>query len=101
VARPRTGWLWERPIGGQTSQAPAGGGAFPVQYLGLRYQGPSGLVDLCLVATADAPAGVGGQVRVKRTADTLAAYLVPTSDPDASPVRVATSAGTFAIRRKT
>lgn len=100
VARPRTGWLYDPPVGGQTAPA-AQGGAFPTQYLGLRYQGPAGVVDLCLVATADAPAGVGGQVRVRRTADTLAAYLVDVSDPDASPVRVRTGSGTYAIRRKT
>lgn len=69
---------------------------FPTQYAGLRYF--SGTVkELCLVALGDA---VGG-VRVVKNGTTYGAYLVDTSDPNASGVRVQTGAGVKAIRLKT
>lgn len=75
--------------------------AFPTQYFGLRafYRGAT--KDLCLVAVADAPAGMGGVPRVQKGGVTYAVYLVETTDPNASPIRVRTSTGTKAVREKT
>lgn len=76
----------------------AGGGpAFPTQYQGLRVRWVTNL-DLCLVAIADAPTGMGGSPRVRKNGVDYAIYLVETTDPHASPVRLRTSAGTKAIR---
>ena len=75
--------------------------AFPTQYSGLRVRHGGGTYDLCMVATADAPAAMGGQPRIRKGGTTYAVYLVDTTDPDASPVRLRTSAGTKAIRLKT
>ena len=80
---------------------PDAGGGFPTQYSGLRARKSSGTIELCLVAAADAPAGMGGVVRLRRAGSTYAAYLVETTDPNASPVRVRTTSGTKAIRLKT
>ena len=75
--------------------------AFPTQYAGLRVWHSGAVVSLCLVAVADAPAGMGGQPRVYHAGVERVIYLVETSDPDASPVRLRTSAGTKSIRRLT
>lgn len=79
----------------------SGGVVFPAQYFGLRTYYRGAVKDLCLVAIADAPAGMGGVPRVQKNGVTYAVYLVETSDPNASPVRFRTSAGTKAIREKT
>lgn len=78
-----------------------GGGGFPTQYDGVKVHHSGVTYDLCVVATADAPAAMGGQLRIRKGATTYALYLVETTDPDASPVRLRTSAGTKAIRLKT
>ena len=75
-----------------------GGPVFPTQYAGLRYYHGT-VKELCLVATADAPAGP--QWRVQKGGTTYAVYLVDTTDPNASAVRIRTSAGTKAARLKT
>lgn len=77
------------------------GGAFPTQYLGLRCYFHSAVQDLCLVAEADAPSGMGGAIKLDKNGTLYAVYLVETTDPDASPVRVETTAGTKAVRLKT
>jgi hypothetical protein len=74
---------------------------FPTQYAGLKGQTSSSTVDLCLVAAADAPTGMGGALFVQKGGTTYAVYLVDTSDPNASPFRVRTTAGTKSIRLKT
>jgi hypothetical protein len=75
-------------------------GLFPTQFSGLRYF--SGTVkELCLVAVADAPTGMGGAVEVSKNGVTYAVYLVETSDPNASGVRITTTTGTKAARLKT
>lgn len=79
----------------------AGGAAFPTQYFGLKAYYRGAVKDLCLVAVADAPAGMGGVPRVHKGGVTYAVYLVETSDPNASPVRVQTSTGVKAVREKT
>lgn len=79
----------------------AGGAAFPTQYFGLKAYYRGAVKDLCLVAVADAPAGMGGVPRVRKGGVTYAVYLVETSDPNASPVRVRTSTGVKAVREKT
>jgi len=72
--------------------------SFPTQYFGLRYYDGS-VFNLCLVATADAPAG--DQIRINKNGTTYAVYIVDTNDPNASNVRVNTSAGIKALRLKT
>jgi hypothetical protein len=74
---------------------------FPTQYAGLRVFDVDTVRELCLVATADAPTGMGGSVRVRKGSTTYAAYLVETTDPNASAVRIRTTTGTKAIRLKT
>jgi len=75
----------------------AAGVAFPAQFAGLRYF--LGTVkELCLVALADAP--TGDQWRIRKGGTDYAVYLVDTTDPDASQVRVRTSDGTKAASLK-
>jgi len=72
--------------------------SFPAQFAGLRYF--LGTVkELCLVALADAPAGP--QWRIRKGGTDYAVYLVDTTDPNASQVRVDTGAGIKAARLKT
>ena len=75
-----------------------GAPVFPTQYAGLRYYHGT-VKELCLVDIADAPAG--SQWRVRKGATTYAVYLVDTSDPNASTVRIRTASGTKAARLKT
>lgn len=71
---------------------------FPVQYSGLRYF--LGTVrELCLVALGDAPAGP--QWRIRKNGTDYAVYLVDTTDPNASQVRIETGAGIKSARFKT
>lgn len=71
---------------------------FPTQYSGLRYF--LGTVkELCLVALADAPAG--DQWRIRKGGTDYAVYLVDTTDPNASQVRIETGAGVKSARLKT
>ena len=72
--------------------------SFPAQFAGLRYF--LGTVkELCLVALGDAPAGP--QWRINRGGTDYAVYLVDTTDPNASQVRIDTGAGIKAARLKT
>lgn len=72
--------------------------AFPTQYAGLRYF--LGTVkELALVALADAPAG--DQWRIRKGGTDYAVYLVDTTDPNASQIRIRTSEGLKAARLKT
>ena len=73
---------------------------FPAQFAGLRAFYGGSVVELCLVAAADAPSGMGGQLFVDKSA-TRCIYLVETTDPQASSVRVQTTAGIKSIRLKT
>lgn len=76
----------------------SGGAVFPTQFAGLRVFYGGVVRSLCMVATADAPAGMGGQIRIDKNGTTLAVYLVETTDPNASSVRINTSAGVKAVR---
>ena len=78
-----------------------GGEPFPTQFSGLRVYYGGSVRELCLVAEADAPTGMGGVIKIDKNGTLYAVYLVETSDPNATPVRVQTSAGTKAIRLKT
>lgn len=72
--------------------------AFPAQFAGLRYF--LGTVkELCLVALGDAP--TGPQWRIRKGGTDYAVYLVDTTDPNASQVRIETGAGVKAARLKT
>lgn len=93
-ANPADGYL--RPDGRPQDGAPVL--SFPTQYPGLRvFKGT--VQELCLVAIGDAP--VGDQWRVHKNGTTYAVYLVETTDPSASHVRVRTSDGVKAARLKT
>ena len=76
-------------------------GGFPTQYGFLKVQTTGGTVILCAVATADAPSGMGGQLRIYKDGTTYALYLVETTDGNASPLRIRTTTGTKAVRLKT
>lgn len=75
--------------------------SFPTQFDGFRIRKGGTTYDLCMVATADAPTGMGGQPRVRKGSTTYALYLVETTDPNASPLRLRTTTGTKAVRLKT
>lgn len=77
------------------------GSSFPTQYPGLRIWHSGAVVSLCVVATGDAPTGLGGQPRIYMDGVVRALYLVATSDPDASPVRMRVGGVTRAVRRLT
>lgn len=73
------------------------GTPFPTQYSGLRVYSGS-VLELCMVAISDAPAG--DQWRVSKGGTTYAVYLVDTTDTNASPVRIKTQSGIKAARLK-
>jgi hypothetical protein len=75
--------------------------SFPTQYSGLRCYYNGAVRELCLVAAADANTGMGAAPMIRKGGTTYAVYLVETTDPNATPVRLRTSAGTKAIRVKT
>lgn len=77
-----------------------GGGGFPTQYSGLRIW-DGAMVELCLVAEADAPSGMGGVLKIRNGGANRVVYLVETTDPNASHVRIKTTTGIKAIRVKT
>jgi hypothetical protein len=72
-----------------------------VQFLGLRAFYHGVVNDLCLVAEADAPAGMGGVVKLRKNGATYAVYLVDPADPNATPVRIRTTTAVQAVRVKT
>ena len=76
------------------------GPVFPTQYSGLRAYYNGAVREFCLVAVADAPSGVGGVLKVDKNGVNYAVYLVDTTDPDASHVRIRTSTGVYALRLK-
>lgn len=77
------------------------GDTFPAQFAGLRTFYDGSVQELCLVAEADAPTGMGGVLKIRKGGTNYAIFLVETSDPEASNVRISTSAGIKAIRLKT
>jgi hypothetical protein len=88
---------WTRPY----PEGAAGGPAFPTQYAGLRVWDDGAMVELCVVAEADAPSGMGGVLKLRQPGATRVVYLVEPHDSNASTVRVQTTTGTKAIRKKT
>jgi hypothetical protein len=86
------------PIDFEVLDAEAG---FPTQYAGLRTFYGAVVKELCLVAIADAPTGMGGVIKIDKNGTLYAAYLVETNDANASNVRVKTATGTKAVRLKT
>lgn len=75
--------------------------AWAPQFAGLKIYDDGGVVDLCLVALADAPAGMGGVWEVEKNGIAYAVYLVETTDPNASSARIETTTGVKAARLKT
>lgn len=79
-----------------------GPSGFPTQYSGFKIKKGSGTIELCVVAEADAPSGMGGVLKFRNASGlNRALYLVETTDPNASPLRIRTSTGTKAVRLKT
>ena len=74
---------------------------FVTQYAGLRVYDDAAVKELCLVAEAGAPLGMGGVLKTRKGGVTYAVYLVETTDPNASHAYVRTTTGTKAIRLKT
>ena len=103
------GWLFPasghdfrvRTYAGPIIVVSGGGGGFPTQFDGLRTFYGGVVKSLCLVAVADAPSGMGGQLFIDKNGTTFCIYLVETTDPNASSVRIRTTSGTKAIRLKT
>lgn len=75
--------------------------AFPTEYPGLRIETSSQALELSVVAEVDAPADMGGVVKIQRTAGKYVVYLVETNDPFASPMRIKTNTGTKSVRKST
>jgi hypothetical protein len=75
--------------------------SFPAQYFGLKAFFQGSIQDLCLVDVGNAQAGMGGVIRIVKGGVTYDVYLVDTTDPNASPIRIQTSTGVKAIRKKT
>ena len=103
--RSRTGFLLDLPPAAARFSAPLppviAPADFPTQYAGLRVRKTGSTIDLCLVAEADAPAGMGGVLKISKSGTTYAVYLVDTSDANASPVQIKTTTAIKAIRLKT
>jgi hypothetical protein len=76
-------------------------GSFPTQYSGFRIYYGGAVHELCLVAEADAPTGMGGVPVVRGVGVNYALYLVEITDPFASPARIRTTTGVKAVRLKT
>lgn len=76
-------------------------GGFPVQFFGLKLKNLNSILDLCLVAEADASTGMGGVIKILKGGVNYSLYLVETDDSNASPIRVKTSVGIKSIRLKT
>lgn len=79
----------------------AGGGGGPTQFFGLRTYYHGAVQDLALIAAGDGITGMGGIPMLRKNGTTYAVYLVETTDPQASPVRLRTTTGIKAIRQKT
>lgn len=74
---------------------------FPTQYPGLRAQIAGVMQELCLVAAGDGAVGMGGIPKIAKGGIIRDIYLVETSDPDASAIRIKTTTGIKAVREKT
>jgi len=99
--------VWLRSVPSDTDQddvrlytKPDSASGFPTQFAGLRYFSGS-VKELSLVATADAPSGMGAVWKVYKNGTAYAVYLVETTDPNASGVRLRTSTGIKSARLKT
>jgi hypothetical protein len=71
------------------------------QFAGLRVWIAGAVRELCLVAVADAPTGMGGVLTVNKNGTYYSAYLVEVGGIEASPVMIQTTTGVKAIRNKT
>lgn len=74
---------------------------FPTQYSGFHVYYGGATVELCLVANGDGNPAIAYNLKVRKGGTTYELYLVNTDDSNASKVRVRTSDGTKAIRKKT
>lgn len=75
--------------------------SFPAQFAGLRVFYSGVVNELSLVAFADRPTGVGGALLIQKGGTIYAVYIVDTTDPNASKVRIRTSTGIKSLRLKT
>lgn len=83
-------------IMGDPTVAPPGAPGFPTQYPGLRFYDNGSVQSLCLVAVADAPSG--DRLTIWKGGVPYAVYLVDTTDPNASTIRIQTESGVKALR---
>lgn len=74
--------------------------SLPVEFFGLKAFFQGAVKDLSLVAEANAPAGMGGVIKIDKNGIKYAVYLVETTDLKASPIRIRTTTGVKAIRLK-
>lgn len=65
---------------------------------GLRLKTGSGIIELTLVAAGAAVPAMGGAPMIRKNGVTYALYLVETTDPNASALRIKTSTGIKAVR---
>lgn len=72
----------------------------PTQYPILKIHDGAAVRELSVVAEADAPAGMGGVLKIRKGGVTYAIFLVETTDTYASRVRIKTSTGVKSIRLK-
>jgi len=83
------------------SPMPFGLVVFPIQYAGLRVWIGGAVQELCLVAAGSGATGMGGVPKIRKGGTTYDIYLVEITDGNASPVRMNTTSGIRAIRRRT
>ena len=74
---------------------------FPTQFSGFEVIYAGVVRPLSLVAEANAPAGMGGVLKMRIAGQTYACYLVEIGDDHASNLRVKTTTGIKSIRLKT
>lgn len=74
---------------------------FPAQYSGLRIAKGGSTEELCLVADGDGAAAMGGIPKIRKGGTTYDIFLVETGHMHASSVRIKTTSGIKAVRKKT
>lgn len=72
-----------------------------LNFWGLRSQIGGVVQELCLVVAGQGATGVGGIPKIVKGGTVYDIYLVETTDPNASAIRIRTTTGIKAIRKKT
>lgn len=74
---------------------------FPDQIDGFSVYYGGSVHQICVIAESDAPSGMGGVLKIRKNGITYAIYLVETTDPNASNLRIKTATAIRSIRLKT